>query len=184
MAVRPSERQEPRQATRSAAYRTGAAPRLVPGKDLNNGRIIVKALNSMALTALLLIAGTAFADDAKSLNDYKAEAQAAVRSISVREAMGEQADDAVLFIDVREAQEIERLGKIEGAVHVPRGLLEFVMDKKSPMHMDEFSTGKKLVFYCATDGRSMLAAKLAKDMGAEDPVYIKGGFRAWSRANR
>lgn len=144
----------------------------------------MKALTTMATTVLLIVASPAFADDAKSLRDYQAEARAAVSSISVREAMSKQADDSVLFIDVREANEIERLGKIDGAVHVPRGLLEFVMDKKSPMHMDEFSSGKKLVFYCATDGRSMLAAKLAKDMGLDDPVYMKGGFRAWSRASR
>jgi rhodanese-related sulfurtransferase len=51
------------------------------------------------------------------------------------------------------------------------------------MPRDEFSSGKTLIFYRATGGRSMLAAKLAKDMGVADPVYLEGGFSAWSAAN-
>ena len=84
--------------------------------------------------------------------------------------------DSVIFVDVREGEEIARLGKIEGAVHVPRGVLEFYIDPYSSLHMELFSSGKKLIFYCETGGRSSLAAKLAMDM--PDAVHLKGGFKA------
>ena len=88
-------------------------------------------------------------------------------------------DDSVIFVDVREGEEIARLGKIEGAVHVPRGVLEFYIDPYSSLHMELFSSGKKLIFYCETGGRSSLAAKLAMDMGVPDAVHLEGGFKAW-----
>jgi rhodanese-related sulfurtransferase len=119
----------------------------------------------------------------KSVDDYKAEAEAAVNGLAVRVALHQASDESLVFVDVREPDEIARLGAIEGAIHVPRGVLEFYIDPASSMHMDEFSSGKTLVFYCATGGRSLLAAKLASDMGVENPVYLKGGFKAWSSAN-
>ena len=136
---------------------------------------------------LLLAAGTwpAYADDAdavRTVDDYKAEAAAAVEAITVDEALRRAGDGSVIFIDVREGDELERLGKIANAVHVPRGLLEFTIDPGSPMHKTEFGSDKTVVFYCATGGRSMLAAKLGKDMGVTDPVYLEGGFKAWSAA--
>jgi len=88
-------------------------------------------------------------------------------------------DDSVIFVDVLEGEEIARLGKIEGAVHVPRGVLEFYIDPYSSLHMELFSSGKKLIFYCETGGRSSLAAKLALDMGVPDAVHLEGGFKAW-----
>ena len=144
----------------------------------------MKILESFLACSLLLVAAAGFADDAKSLKDYKAEAMAAVDSVTAREAAQYLGDDEVVFIDVREQDEIDRLGKIDGALHVPRGILEFVIDPKGPMHDDVFNSGKTLIFYCATDGRSMLAAKLASDMGVADARYIKGGYRAWSRTQR
>ena len=119
----------------------------------------------------------------KTLEDYKAEAAAAVEAVTVQDMLQRTGDDTVVFIDVREGDELERLGKIDGAVHIPRGVLEFSIDADSARHREEFSSGKKLVFYCATGGRSMLAAKLASDMGVADPVYLEGGFKAWSEAN-
>ncbi len=132
------------------------------------------------LAPLLFFIGSACqAQVVKSVDDYKAEAEAAVDHISVDEAKDLIGSDSVVFVDVREADEIARLGKIEDAVHVPRGVLEFYIDRKSSMHMDIFSSGKKIVFYCATGGRSLLAAKVSKDMGVTDPVYLEGGYKAW-----
>jgi rhodanese-related sulfurtransferase len=91
-------------------------------------------------------------------------------------------DDSVIFVDVREGEEIARLGKIEGAVHVPRGVLEFYIDPNSSLHMELFSSGKKLIFYCETGGRSLLAAKVAMDMGVTDAVHLEGGYKAWVEA--
>ncbi|MEE9159050.1 MAG: rhodanese-like domain-containing protein, partial [Gammaproteobacteria bacterium] len=69
-----------------------------------------------------------------------------------------------------------------GAVHAPRGMLEFYIDAASPYHKEIFSSGKKIVFYCASGGRSSLAAQLAMEMGLPDVVHIGGGFKAWVKA--
>lgn len=120
---------------------------------------------------------------AKSVDDFKSEALAVVDAYTVQESIELVGDDSVVFVDVREGDELVEHGKIEGAVHVPRGVLEFYIDPKSSLHMDIFSSGKKLIFYCASGGRSMLAAKLALDMGVPDAVYLEGGFRAWAEAD-
>jgi rhodanese-related sulfurtransferase len=154
---------------------------------MNQSRVTTARWLGVA-SAIWLIAGLApaCADDAatvKSVADYKAEASAAVEAISAAEAMRRAAEGSVIFIDVREGDELERLGRIENAVHVPRGVLEFYIDPASSMHKSEFDSEKTVVFYCATGGRSLLAAKLASDMGVKDPVYLEGGFRAWRKAN-
>jgi len=137
------------------------------------------------LLCLLASVMPAHADETaapRSVDDYKAEAAAAVSAITVEDAMRRAAAGEVIFIDVREGDELERLGRIRDAIHVPRGILEFNIDPASSMHKEAFSSDKTLVFYCATGGRSLLAAKLAKDMGVADPVYLEGGFKAWSAA--
>jgi rhodanese-related sulfurtransferase len=131
---------------------------------------------------LVFMISSSYAQGAKSVDDLKAEAAAVVNAINIDDARPLIGDDSVVFVDVREGDEIESSGKIDGAVHVPRGVLEFYIDPNSPMHMDIFSSGKKVIFYCATGGRSLLAAKAAKDMGVKDPVYLDGGFKAWSVA--
>ena len=131
---------------------------------------------------LLCVSSAVQAQSAKSLADYKAEAEAAVDGVNVAESTRLQREDAVIFIDIRDSAEVERTGKVAGAVHVPRGMLEFYIDPASSMHDKRFNTDKKIVFYCATGGRSLLAAKLAKDMGVADASYLEGGIRAWSRA--
>ncbi len=132
---------------------------------------------------LLCFSSSVQAQGVKTLADYKAEAEATVSGIDIPESVRLQHKDAVLFIDIRDSAEVARTGKVAGAVHIPRGMLEFYIDPASSMHDKRFGTEKKIVFYCATGGRSLLAAKLAKDMGVEDASYLEGGFRAWSRAD-
>ena len=140
-------------------------------------------VSKTALVALLAVAGCADqATSIKSLADYRAEAAAVVDGISAADSTALLDSDAVVFIDVREEDELARLGRIEGAVHVPRGILEFRIDPNSTLHLEVFRSDKKVIFYCATGGRSLLAAKLARDMGVADPVYLEGGFSAWQRA--
>lgn len=131
---------------------------------------------------LLWFSSSVQAQVAKSLADYKAEAEAAVSGTDISESIRLLTEDSALFIDIRDSAEVTKSGKVAGAVHIPRGMLEFYIDPASSMHDKRFSTEKKVVFYCATGGRSLLAAKLAKDMGIEDASYLEGGFRAWSRA--
>jgi rhodanese-related sulfurtransferase len=118
----------------------------------------------------------------KGYRDYVAEANAIVTTLPVAEALGLLGDSAVAFIDLREQNELDRSGWIPAAVHAPRGLLEFYIDPTARSHMEVFSSGKRIVFYCAAGARSALAAKLAMEMGVADVAHIGGGFRAWVEA--
>ena len=90
--------------------------------------------------------------------------------------------DDVIFIDLRDIREVSQTGRVAGAHHVPRGMLEFWIDPKSPYHRPFFSEDKTFVFYCAGGWRSALAAKTAQDMGLRPVAHIKGGMKAWIEA--
>ena len=111
-----------------------------------------------------------------------AEANAAIETIDVKHALGLISDPNVQFVDIRDGAEVAATGTLPGAIHASRGLLEFVADPESPMHKKEFSSGKRLVLYCASGGRSTLAAKTLLDMGLANVCHIAGGFSAWSAA--
>ena len=104
----------------------------------------------------------------RELLDDAADIRAAPRGLAVR-----------LLRDVRE---LDRDGMIPGALHAPRGMLEFWVDPASPYHRDVFANGKKFVFYCASGWRSALAAETLQDMGLEPVAHIEGGFTAWKEA--
>jgi len=140
---------------------------------------MIKKLSTLLLLGLC---GLVYAQDTTSLADYRAEAEASVDGLSVEDATRGLEDDDIVLVDIRDSAEVEDSGKISGATHIPRGMLEFLIDPESSMHNKLFQTDKQIVFYCATGGRSLLAAKLGKDMGLKDATYLEGGFRAWSRA--
>ena len=110
------------------------------------------------------------------------QANTEIETVSVEDAKTLVNSEDVLFVDVRETQEVQNTGGLPGHVHVPRGLLEFLVDPESPMHKPELSSGKRLVVYCASGGRSALAAKTLQDMGVENVGHIAGGFTAWIEA--
>ena len=110
------------------------------------------------------------------------QANAEIETVSVEDAKTLVNSEDILFVDVRETQEVQNTGGLPGHVHVPRGLLEFLVDPESPMHKPELSSGKRLVVYCASGGRSALAAKTLQDMGVENVCHIAGGFTAWIEA--
>lgn len=118
----------------------------------------------------------------KGFKQLVAEANAQVETISAEEALNQHGSDDVVFVDIRDLPELERDGKIPGALHVSRGMLEFVVDPESPYHKDIFASGKKLVLYCASGGRSALAAQRLQEMGFEQVAHIAGGIRAWKEA--
>lgn len=109
-----------------------------------------------------------------------AEANAVIETIDVQHALRLVGADGVQFVDVREADEIAQTGMLPGAFHAPRGFLEFLADPESPMHKKELA-GRKLVLYCASGGRSALAAKTLQDMGLE-VCNMAGGIAAWTAA--
>jgi rhodanese-related sulfurtransferase len=119
----------------------------------------------------------------KGYKQLVAEANAAVKTLSVDEAVAAVGKPDVAFIDVREPEEIARDGRIPGAEPAPRGMLEFYADPDSPYHKTVFSSGKKIVLYCASAGRSALAAKTLRDMGLDSVAHLGGGFKAWIAAN-
>ena len=88
--------------------------------------------------------------------------------------------EAVL-VDVRETIERETDGQIPGSVHAPRGLLEFHADPESPIHNDVLHPERRLVLYCGSGGRSVLAAKTLQDMGFADVASLAGGYAAWRK---
>ena len=118
----------------------------------------------------------------KSAKDLVAEASREIDTLSGQEAVKLVGDPNVVFVDVREAEELQKTGKIQGAVHVPRGFLEFQADPTSPTHKPELGSGKKLVLYCGSGSRSALGAKALKEMGIENVAHVAGGFSALQQA--
>lgn len=103
-------------------------------------------------------------------------ADAVVPRIAPAEAKVLITQPDALVVDVRDAAEVESSGKIDGSVHIPRGMLEFRADSESPYHDKRFSKDKAVFLYCASGGRSALAGKVLKDMGYER-VYNLGAFK-------
>ena len=119
----------------------------------------------------------------KSAKELVAQANSRVKTVSAQEAMSLVEDPDIVFVDLRDSAELQREGKIPGAVHVNRGMLEFVLDPSLPYHNPVFSSGKKVLFYCASGGRSALAADTAQSMGLERVSHLGGGFKGWKEAS-
>ena len=111
-----------------------------------------------------------------------ADADSQVESLDIDVARDLLHDAEVQFVDIRDVRELEREGMIPGALHAPRGMLEFWVDPESPYHKDVFASGHKFVFYCASGWRSALATKTLQDMGLEPVAHLAGGFSAWKQA--
>ena len=112
--------------------------------------------------------------------DLVAAANAVVPRVSVDEAKALIAQGA-LVVDVRDGTEVLASGKVKGAVHAQRGLIEFKADAEMPSHDPEFRKDRTVIVYCASGGRSALAGKTLKDMGYTD-VRNLGGFKGWADA--
>jgi rhodanese-related sulfurtransferase len=115
----------------------------------------------------------------KGYKQLLAEAGAKIRTLSLAEARARHGSDDVVFVDLRDVRELEREGLIPGAIHAPRGMLEFWVDPESPYYKDVFGSGKELVLYCQSAWRSALAAAALEEMGLPRVCHLEGGFRAW-----
>ncbi|MFN0116104.1 MAG: rhodanese-like domain-containing protein [Paracoccaceae bacterium] len=116
----------------------------------------------------------------KTVKDMLAEANAAAEKITPARGM-ELIAKGALVIDVRDGTEVAASGKVKGALHVNRGLLEFKADDGTAYHDPAFSKDRPVITYCAAGGRAALAAKTLKDMGYAE-VYHMGGFKDWVEA--
>jgi len=109
-------------------------------------------------------------------------AEAEIETIGVEEAMVAAADENTVFVDLRDIRELQREGKIPGAKHIPRGMLEFWIDPQSPYYKPLLAEPKRFIFYCNLGWRSALAVQVAQQMGMENICHIAGGFDAWKQA--
>ncbi len=116
---------------------------------------------------------------AASLKQMMDEANAAVPRVTPAQARDMIAQGNTLVVDVRDAPEVEKSGKVAGAVNVSRGMLEFRADSDSPYHDKNFAKDKNVIVYCASGGRSALSGKVLKDLGY-DRVYNLGSFKEWT----
>ncbi|WP_186389085.1 MULTISPECIES: rhodanese-like domain-containing protein [unclassified Stappia] len=119
------------------------------------------------------------------IRGYKAllaEAEAVVETLEVGAAVALHGDPGTVFVDIRDIRELEREGRIPGAVHAPRGMLEFWIDPESPYFKPVFGEDKRFVFFCAAGWRSALATRAVQEMGLAPVAHVGGGFSAWREA--
>jgi rhodanese-related sulfurtransferase len=105
-----------------------------------------------------------------------------VAAVSVEEGLVLAGRDDVVFVDLRDVRELDREGRLPGAFHCPRGMLEFWLDPDSPYHKPVFAQDKRFIFFCNAGWRSVLAAQTAQQMGLKPVAHLAGGFTAWKKA--
>ncbi len=118
----------------------------------------------------------------KGIKELVAGAEAEVTTLTAQDAIALMGDQGVQLVDIRDIRELYRDGTVPGALHAPRGMLEFWVDPESPYHKEVFASGKQFVLYCAGGLRSALAAKTVQDMGLSPVSHVGGGFAAWKEA--
>lgn len=116
-----------------------------------------------------------------SVKEMLAAANACVPKVSVEEAKRLIREEGALLVDVRDAPELASSGKLEDAVNVSRGMLEFKADSSSPYHSPEFDADRPVILYCASGGRSCLSGKALQDLGYKR-VYNLGAFKEAAEA--
>lgn len=118
----------------------------------------------------------------KSSRDLVKAALSNVTAISAADALELVDSPDHVFVDLRDGTEQSKTGVIPGAVSSSRGMMEFHVDPESPAHNPRFNEDKTYVFYCASGGRSALAATVAMEMGLSPVLNLSGGVGAWLKA--
>jgi len=118
---------------------------------------------------------------ATTASELVSQAKAQVENLTPEQVVEEIAGGA-LAVDLREPVELANDGMIEDAVHAPRGMLEFWADPSSPYHRPEFDLRRRTVLYCASGGRSSLAAVTLAQLGYTDVAHLDGGIKGWLQA--
>lgn len=116
-----------------------------------------------------------------TVKDLMDAANAVVPKISMADAQALMAAGKAVVVDVRDSAELAQTGKVKGALHIPRGSLEFRADASTSYHDPNLDPGKTVIIYCAAGSRAALAGKVLKDMGYAD-VRNLGGFKDWADA--
>jgi rhodanese-related sulfurtransferase len=111
-----------------------------------------------------------------------AEARARIENLTAEQLTHELQHEQIVLVDLREQAERDVHGAIPGAVHIPRGMLEFCADPTLPVHSEQLDPSSRIVLYCGVGSRSALAAVTLKAIGFPDVAHLDGGFEAWQRA--
>lgn len=118
-----------------------------------------------------------------SAAELVAEARSRIEEVEAVDAIAMLGDPDVVFVDIRDVRERERLGYIAGSFHCPRGMAEFWVDPESPYHKEIFGREAKFVFHCASGWRSALTVAALEGMGFENACHLQGGFTSWEKAD-
>jgi rhodanese-related sulfurtransferase len=116
------------------------------------------------------------------VDDLVAAAERDVETLRAADAVNLHGQPDVVLVDIRDIRELNREGRVPGAFHCPRGLLEFWVDPQSQYHKPVFAQDKRFVFFCAGGLRSALAAQTVQRMGLRPVAHVGGGFAAWKQA--
>ena len=115
----------------------------------------------------------------KSAQQLVQEAYTEVKTINTDQALTLVKENKCNLIDIRDVRELEKEGRVENSVHIPRGMLEFWIDPNSQYFKEgKLDLDKEMVLFCAAGARSALAAKALQDMGFEKVSHVEGGFGA------
>jgi rhodanese-related sulfurtransferase len=117
-----------------------------------------------------------------SVDALIADAEREIENLDAADAIKLHGRDDVMFVDIRDIRELARDGRIPGAFHCPRGMLEFWIDPHSKYHKPVFAQDKRYVLFCAAGARSALATQTVQRMGLTPVAHIRGGFGAWKQA--
>jgi rhodanese-related sulfurtransferase len=118
----------------------------------------------------------------KSAAGMVGEAKERIENLTVEQVAAEVEKGQALLVDLRDSEELRLNGVIPNAIHVSRGMLEFRADPTSPYHREEFDPNRRTILYCASGGRSALAADTLESMGYEDVAHLDGGFKDWKES--
>ncbi|MGH9022192.1 MAG: rhodanese-like domain-containing protein [Acidimicrobiia bacterium] len=120
----------------------------------------------------------------KTVSELVTEAKARIDNLTVDDVAAELEGGEVLLVDLREPEELAATGRIPGAHHVPRGMLEFRADPASPYHQEPFGPDRRVILHCAAGGRSALAVLALQELGYSNVAHLEGGYTAWKQAGR
>jgi rhodanese-related sulfurtransferase len=119
---------------------------------------------------------------AKTTANLVAEAKSRIENLDPAQVIAELETRDVVLVDIREPGELEQTGTIPGAVHAPRGMLEFYADPTTAYHRPEFDPSKRTILYCASGGRSALATDALQTLGYTNVAHLDGGLKAWKES--
>jgi rhodanese-related sulfurtransferase len=112
------------------------------------------------------------------------QAKSQIENLTPDQVSEELSNSNATLIDLRESEELKQNGRIAGAIHAPRGMVEFYADPTTPYHRPEFDKNKRLIFHCAGGGRSALAVAALKEMGYTNIAHLDGGIKAWKESGK